>query len=130
MAIKSRNKVDVSFNMSSMTDIVFLLLIFFIIASTLISPNGIKVLLPKGQAKNTDKQQVSVTIDENLNYFVNMDKVDKANLETKLKTVLAGDDKPGIILRAEENTDVKYVVEIMEMAAKNKYQVVLETRGN
>jgi biopolymer transport protein ExbD len=125
MPIKSRNEVDVSFNMSSMTDIVFLLLIFFIIASTLISPNGIKILLPKGKGSTEQRKQVSVTIDKNLNYFIDSKKVNKANLESALVSKLDGKHNPGFVLKAEESTDIKYVVEIMEMAAKNKYQVVL-----
>lgn len=125
MPIKSRNEVDVSFNMSSMTDIVFLLLIFFIIASTLISPNGIKILLPKGKGRTEQKKQVSVRIDKNLNYFVDSKKVQKDNLEATLVTKLGAKSNPGFVLKAEESTDIKYVVEIMEIAAKNKYQVVL-----
>lgn len=130
MAIKSRNRVSVEFSMSSMTDIVFLLLIFFIIASTLISPNGMKVLLPKSSQKTTGKQNVSVSITEDLHYYINTTEVQPGQIEAILKERLAGEEKPGIVLRTDENVDVKYVVEVMDIAQRNKYQVVLATRGS
>ena len=71
MALGSRNKISVSFSMASMTDIVFLLLIFFMITSTLISPNALKVLLPSSTSKTMGKQSVSVTIKPDLTYYVN-----------------------------------------------------------
>jgi biopolymer transport protein ExbD len=129
MAIKSRNKVSTAFNMSSMTDIVFLLLIFFLIASTMISPNGMKVLLPKSSQRTTGKQNISVTVTEDHKYYINTDLVKKEQLEPRLKARLSAEDKPGIILRADEAVDVKSVVYVMDIAQRNKYEVVLATRG-
>ena len=60
MALRSRNKVSANFNMSSMTDIVFLLLIFFMLTSTLVSPNALKLLLPNSKAKTLEKQTISI----------------------------------------------------------------------
>lgn len=130
MGIKSRNKVDVSFSMSSMTDIVFLLLIFFIIVSTMVSPNALKVLLPKSSAQNSDKQQVSVTIKDDLTYYVGTEPVAKEAIETVLKSKLAGQQDPGIILHADRSIDLQYAVDIMEIANKNKYKLVLATTTN
>tara|TARA_B100000780_G_scaffold276737_1_gene245909 strand:- start:167 stop:559 length:393 start_codon:yes stop_codon:yes gene_type:complete len=129
MAIKSRNRVSVEFSMSSMTDIVFLLLIFFIIASTLISPNGMKVLLPKSSQRTTGKQTISVSITEDLHYYINTDEVQPEQIESILRNRLANEENPGIVLRTDENVDVKYVVDVMDIAQRNKYQVVLATRG-
>jgi len=129
MAIKTRNKVSISFSMSSMTDIVFLLLIFFLIASTMISPHGIKVLLPKSAERNPSKQNISVTITNDLKYYLNTTEVSPNVLETLLKERLKGEEKPGIVLRTDEEVEVKYVVEVMNIAQRNKYQVVLATRG-
>ncbi|KAB1066300.1 MULTISPECIES: ExbD/TolR family protein [Salibacter] len=129
MAIKSRNKVSTAFNMSSMTDIVFLLLIFFLIASTMISPNGMKVLLPKSSQRTTGKQNISVTVTEDHKYYINTDLVKKEQLEPRLKARLSAEEKPGIILRADEAVDVKSVVYVMDIAQRNKYEVVLATRG-
>jgi biopolymer transport protein ExbD len=129
MAIKSRNKVSTAFNMWSMTDIVFLLLIFFLIASTMISPNGMKVLLPKSSQRTTGKQNISVTVTEDHKYYINTDLVKKEQLEPRLKARLSAEEKPGIILRADEAVDVKSVVYVMDIAQRNKYEVVLATRG-
>ncbi len=130
MAIKSRNRVSVEFSMSSMTDIVFLLLIFFIIASTLISPNGMKVLLPKSSQRTTGKQNISVSITEDIRYYINTTEVQPDQIEAILRDKLAGEEKPGIVLRTDETVDVKHVVEVMDIAQRNKYQVVLATRSN
>ncbi|UTW65145.1 biopolymer transporter ExbD [bacterium SCSIO 12643] len=129
MAVKGRNKVSPEFNMSSMTDIVFLLLVFFIIASTMISPNGVDVLLPKGSTRTTKKNQVSVSITKDLKYYVGQREVKFEQLERTLQSMLEGEEKPGFLLRPEETVDVQYVVSVMEIANRNKYQMVLATRG-
>ena len=71
MALRSRNKVSADFNMSSMTDIVFLLLIFFMLTSTLVSPNALKLLLPSSKARTLEKQTVSVSITKDIDFFIN-----------------------------------------------------------
>jgi biopolymer transport protein ExbD len=129
MAVKGRNKVSPEFNMSSMTDIVFLLLVFFIIASTMISPNGVDVLLPKGSTRTTKKNQVSVSITKDLKYYVGQREVQFDQLERTLQSMLEGEEKPGFLLRPEETVAVQYVVSVMEIANRNKYQMVLATRG-
>ncbi|MGB0391966.1 MAG: ExbD/TolR family protein [Salibacteraceae bacterium] len=129
MAVKGRNKVSPEFNMSSMTDIVFLLLVFFIIASTMISPNGVDVLLPKGSTRTTKKNQVSVSITKDVKYFVGQREVKFEQLERTLQSMLEGEEKPGFLLRPEETVDVQYVVAVMEIANRNKYQMVLATRA-
>jgi biopolymer transport protein ExbD len=112
-----------------MTDIVFLLLIFFIIASTMISPTGMKVLLPKSSQRTTGKQNISVTITKDLKYYINTLEVQPSQIETLLRARLQNEEKPGIILRTDEDVNVKYVVEVMDIAQRNKYQVVLSTRS-
>lgn len=69
MALKRRQKISPSFSMSSMTDLIFLLLIFFMITSTMVSPNAIKVLLPQGSEQTSAKPMVRVIIDKDLNYY-------------------------------------------------------------
>ena len=71
MALRSRNKVNPNFNMSSMTDIVFLLLIFFMLTSTLVSPNALKLLLPNSQSKTLEKQTISISITKNIEFYIN-----------------------------------------------------------
>ena len=98
MAIGSRNKVSVSFSMSSMTDIVFLLLIFFIIVSTMVSPNALKVLLPKSAAKTTSPQTVSVSISPDIQYYINGNLISTESLESGIINAVGQAEKPGIVL--------------------------------
>ncbi len=127
MAIKSKNKVSTNFSMSSMTDIVFLLLIFFVITSTLISPNALKLLLPKSSSKTLSKQTISVSITKELDYYVNQDKVQFENIEAILKQQLAGEEDPGVILHAEKSVPIEEAVKVMDIANRNKYKLVLAT---
>lgn len=129
MAIKGRSRVSSEFNMSSMTDIVFLLLVFFIIASTMISPNGVDVLLPKSSTRTPNKGQVAVTIQKGNKFFVGQREVKFEQLETTLQAMLNGKEKPAFVLRPDEDIEVKYVVSVMEIANRNKFQMVLATRG-
>ena len=69
MAIETRNKIDAHFNMASMSDLVFLLLIFFMLTSTLVSPNAIKLLLPSSNSKTMAKQSLTVYINKSRNFF-------------------------------------------------------------
>jgi len=128
MAIRSKNRVSTNFNMSSMTDIVFLLLVFFIIASTLISPNALEVLLPKATSNPTPQPQtVNVSITEDLKYFVNKDEVSKEEIENYLLAQVEGEEEPGVILRAEKSVPIENVVVIMDIANRNKLKLVLAT---
>ena len=128
MAIRSKNRVSTNFNMSSMTDIVFLLLVFFIIASTLISPNALEVLLPKATSNPTPQPQtVNVSISEGLKYYVNKDEVAKEDIENYLLAQVEGKEEPGVILRAEKSVPIENVVVIMDIANRNKLKLVLAT---
>ena len=128
MAIRSKNKVNTNFNMSSMTDIVFLLLVFFIIASTLISPNALEVLLPKASSTpGPQKQTVNVSITDDLKYYVNKDEVAEAEIENRLLSLVEGEEDPGIILRAEQSVPIQNVVVIMDIANRNELKLVLAT---
>jgi biopolymer transport protein ExbD len=114
--------------MSSMTDIVFLLLVFFIIASTLISPNALEVLLPKATSNpQPQPQTVNVSITEDLKYFVNKNEIDETQIETQLLELVKGEENPGIILRAEKSVPIENVVVIMDIANRNKLKLVLAT---
>ncbi len=128
MKLKGRNKVSPEFSMSSMTDIVFLLLIFFMLTAN--SPNALDLLLPKARGKSTNTQNVSVTINKNLEYFVNNQQINGAYIEIELKKALEGQDNPTIILRAEESVAIKEAVNVMDIANRNNYKVILAVRPN
>ena len=116
--------------MSSMTDIVFLLLIFFMLTSTLVSPNALKLLLPNSEAKTLEKQTISVSIDKNIDFYVNKEKVRDDNLENKIKLAIDKEKEPAIILHADKSVDIEHVVKVMDIAYRNKYKIVLATKPN
>ena len=128
MALRSRNKVSPDFNMSSMTDIVFLLLIFFMLTSTLVSPNALKLLLPNSKAKTLEKQTISVSITKEIDFFVNEEKVIESNLENQLRLLLENEMEPAIILHTDKSVDIEHVVKVMDIAYRNKYKIVLATK--
>lgn len=130
MSLRSRNKVNPNFSMSSMTDIVFLLLIFFMLTSTLVSPNALKLLLPNSKAKTLEKQTVSISITEEINYFINGKAVVKDNIEKELKIILKDIEDPGIILHADKTVAIEHVVTVMDIAYQNRYKIVLATKSN
>ncbi|MEZ4793217.1 MAG: biopolymer transporter ExbD [Gelidibacter sp.] len=130
MNLRGRNKVTPEFNMSSMTDIVFLLLIFFMIASTLVTTSAIDILLPKASGKTENKKSVAVSIKENLTYYIDQKLVGESMLETELKAILANQEEPTIVLRADKSVAVEYVVKIMDIANRNKFKVILAVKPN
>ena len=130
MDIRGRNKVTPEFNMSSMTDIVFLLLIFFMIASTLVTTNAIDILLPKASGKTENKRSVAVSITKNLNYYIDQKLVGSSVLENELLKALSDQEKPTIVLRAEKTVPVENVVKVMDIANRNKFKVILAVKPN
>ncbi len=127
MALRSRNKVTPNFNMSSMTDIVFLLLIFFMLTSTLVSPNALKLLLPNSKSKTLEKQTISISIDKNINFYIDENQVDINELETRLINILSSELEPAIILHSDKSVDIEHVVKVMDIAYRNNYKIVLAT---
>lgn len=130
MKIRGRNKVTPEFNMSSMTDIVFLLLIFFMLASTLVSTNAIDILLPKASGKTENKKSISVSITKDLNYYIDQKMVGESVLEYELKALLQDVKEPTIVLRAEKSVAVENVVKVMDIANRNKFKVILAVQPN
>ena len=127
MSLRSKNKVSANFSMSSMTDIVFLLLIFFMLTSTLLSQNALKLLLPNSKARTLEKQTISVSITPETEYFIEDQKFPFDQLENQLKQRLANEQEPAIILHADKTVDIEFAVKVMDIAYRNKYKVVLAT---
>ena len=130
MNFRGRNKVTPEFNMSSMTDIVFLLLIFFMIASTLVTTNAIDILLPKASGKTENKKSVAVSIKKDLTYYIDQKRVGVSVLENELLAALSSEEKPTIVLRAEKSVPVENVVKVMDIANRNKFKVILAVKPN
>ncbi len=128
MNLRSRNKVSADFSMSSMTDIVFLLLIFFMLTSPAITPEALDLILPKASGKTTNVQSLSVSITKDLQIYINDERVSSSALEGLLKQKLAGEDDPTIILRAEEGVPIEKAVNVMDIANRNRYKIVLAVK--
>ena len=130
MGLRSRNKVNANFNMSSMTDIVFLLLIFFMLTSTLVSPNALKLLLPNSKAKTLEKQTISISITKDINFYINDKAVTENTIEQELKILINKEEEPAIILHTDKSVAIEHVVKVMDIAYRNKYKIVLATQPN
>ena len=134
MALKRITKTDASFSLSSMTDIVFLLLIFFLVISTLINPNALKLLLPKSTGQVSAKATVSVSIkdwhDDTYTYHVNGNETPLSYeaVEDELITLLQSEEDPTFSIFSDESVPVKEVVAIMNIAKRNHYKVILATQ--
>ncbi|RLD32279.1 MAG: biopolymer transporter ExbD [Bacteroidetes bacterium] len=134
MAIQMRNKRDTNFSMASMSDLVFLLLIFFMLTSTLVAPNAIKLLLPSSSSKTMSKQTVTVYINKERNIFVEDQKVDPAKLENVLINKLGNEQEGSIVLRSDKTAPVQDIVVVIdavnEINRKNgtKHKVILATK--
>lgn len=133
MAIKTRNKLSVSFSMASMSDLVFLLLIFFMLTSTLIAPNAIKLLLPSSNSKTMSKQTVTVYINEGFQYFVEKRPSAEASLTADLHSALLGEKEGTVVVRSDKSVPVQYVVNVIDAinqlneTTQSSYKVILAT---
>lgn len=133
MAIKRRHKANSQFSMSSMTDIVFLLLIFFLVTSTLVNPNALKLLLPKSTGQVSAKATTSVSIKDWQNgvytYHINGNETPIAfeSVEDAIVTELQNEEDPTFSIYADESVPVKEVVAMMNIAKRNHYKVIMAT---
>ncbi len=135
MAIRTRNKLSAEFSMASMSDLVFLLLIFFMLTSTLVAPNAIKLLLPQSASKTMAKQTVTVYINERFEYFVEENRFALEGIENELTTKLAGQVDGSVVLRANETVPVQFIVNVIDAVnninnkSNTKHKVILATRA-
>ncbi len=131
MALKRRNKVEVSFSMASMTDIVFLLLLFFMITSTMVAPNALKLLLPQGNDQTVAKAITTISITADLKYYVNesgdLKQVAFNDIEPFLKKVIKQNDETYIALHADRSVPIEQVVNIMNIAKRHSIKMILAT---
>ncbi|HJS00506.1 MAG TPA: biopolymer transporter ExbD [Flavobacterium sp.] len=128
MNLRGRNKVSAEFNMSSMTDIVFLLLIFFMLTSTMVTTNALDLVLPKAKGKTDSNKSISVSINKKLEVFIDKEAVPEAELEAKLLSIMAAEENKSIILRAEEGVPIEKAVNVLDIANRNQIKVVLAVR--
>jgi biopolymer transport protein ExbD len=127
MNLRSRSKVSAEFSMASMTDLVFLLLIFFMLTSTLVTSSALDVKLPKSKAQSVNKASITVTIDSVLNVSVNDAVVPMNQLEVQLLRLASQDPERLVILRVDKSVPTGETVRIMDIAYRNRLKLVLAT---
>ena len=129
MNLRGRNKVDPTFNMSSMTDIVFLLLIFFMLTSTLVTVSAIDVLLPKAGGKTESSASVAVTITNTALFYIDKKKVNASNLEAEMMRKVGAEKQKTVIIRADKEVAYKNVMKVIDIANRNKLKMILAVKG-
>lgn len=133
MAIKMRVKRNFEFSMASMSDLVFLLLIFFMITSTLIAPNAVKLLLPSSSSKTMAKQTVTVYINEQFEYFLEENKISENDLEARIASGIQSETEATIVLRSDKTVPVQYIVNVIDAVNEinkktgKKHKIILAT---
>lgn len=129
MNLRGRNKVNPNFNMSSMTDIVFLLLIFFMLTSTLVTVNAIDVLLPKASGKTENKTSVSVTVTNKSKFYIDKAEISEKNLELEILNRVGSKKQKTVVIRGDQDAPYKNVMKIIDIANRNKLKMILAVKG-
>ncbi|MCB0493176.1 MAG: biopolymer transporter ExbD [Cyclobacteriaceae bacterium] len=127
MNLQSRNKIEANFSMSSMTDMVFLLLIFFMLTSSFITPSGLPVNLPSSKTSTIEVQKVSVTVTKDLQYYVNDKRVTKGTLEGVLKSNLSGPNGV-VVLHIDKSVPTEELVYVAGIATALEAKVSIATK--
>ena len=133
MNLRSRSKVTAEVNMSSMTDLVFLLLIFFILASTLVTSSALDIILPKSGAQTVKKKNITLTVNEDLEFDLNGTIISYDQVESRLKSAalqLASDEEPVIVLRADQSIPTGETVRILDIGYRNNMRMIIATDPN
>lgn len=127
MNLRSKNRISAEFSMSSMTDIIFLLLIFFMLTSNFVSPTGFPVNLPSSKASNMVIQKISVTITSDLKYYLDDKPVAVSEIEPQLTALLQGKQDGVVVLHVDKSVPVEYLVNVAGIAASLNAKVTLAT---
>lgn len=131
MALKRRTKVNPNFSMSSMTDIVFLLLIFFMVTSTMIAPNALKLLLPKSSHQTSASAITTISITDDLKYYIESNQIPLEDLEGILQYRFQNQNTEDITisLHCDQNIPLHAMVKILNIAKDNKWKLILATQA-
>ena len=129
MNLRGRNKINPTFNMSSMTDIVFLLLIFFMLTSTLVTVSAIDVLLPKAGGKTENSSSIAVSITDKSLFYIDKTKVSAVNLESEILKKIGTDKQKTIIIRGDKEVPYRNIMKVIDIANRNKLKMILAVKG-
>lgn len=127
MNLGSKNKIEAGFSMASMTDLIFLLLVFFMLTSSFVTPSGLPVNLPTSKASTIEVQKVSVTITKDLKYYIDDKQVSKGSLEGELKSRLGG-PKGSVVLHIDKSVPSEHLVYVAGIATSLEAKVVIATK--
>jgi biopolymer transport protein ExbD len=127
MNIRSKNRINAEFSMSSMTDIIFLLLIFFMLTSNFVTPSGLPVSLPSSKTSDIVMQKISVTITEDLEYYLNDKKTTLDQIEPQLTALLQGTEEGAVVLHVDKSVPVEHLVKVAGIAKNLNASVTLAT---
>ena len=130
MNLRSRSKVSAEVNMSSMTDLVFLLLIFFILASTLVTSSALDIVLPKSGAQTVKKKNITLTVNEALEFDVNGTIVSYDQVEQRLKAEarkLTDNEQAVVVLRADQSIPTGETVRLLDIGYRNNLKMIIAT---
>lgn len=133
MSLKRKHKLTPEFSMASMTDVIFLMLIFFVITSTMVQPNSLKVQLPESSSSSAERALTRIIIDKDLNYFVASGAGEEVpvsfeSLSARLQTATEGDTARYVALYADEAVPYRAVMQVLNLANEQQYKIVLAAR--
>ena len=130
MNLRGRRRLTSHVETGSMNDIMFFLMLFFLIASTMVNPNVIKVLLPSAKSgKAVTKQTINLSVNAGGEYFLDKRPVAPENLENELITVATGVIEPTVVLRIDANLNVQKLVDILEIGSRLKIKMIMATQS-
>lgn len=127
MGLKKRNKVSAEFSMSSLTDIIFLLLIFFMLTSTLVSQNALNLKLPSSNSQTVAPQSIAVSIEKSGRFYVNGTRTSSGKLMGAIRSRSRQEPNASITILAEQGTPIEYVVQVMDISNQLKISAILAT---
>lgn len=131
MNLRRRTRAAAELNTSSLNDIMFFLLLFFLITSTLVSPNVMKLLLPKASSgKAMSKQNVTVSVNADLEYFIDNKPIAVTDLEPTLLSRLGTMEEPTVILKVDKTVQIQSLIDLLDIGNRNKIKMVLATEAN
>jgi biopolymer transport protein ExbD len=128
MSIKRKRRFHAEVATSSLSDIMFFLLLFFLIISTLANPNVIKMTLPKAKSnEKTNKQLISLSVTEDKKFYIDKEPVDFENLESSLMSKIGTDKEQTVVVRIPFNLQVQDLVDVLQIGVKNNLKFVIAT---
>jgi len=131
MNLRRKHKIEAEVNTSSINDIMFFLMLFFLIASTVVNPNVVKLLLPRSSTgKSVSKKQVSISITKDFRYYLNAKEIPESSIKPEMENLAKSSSQITLVLRVDKTVDIQHIVSVLDEANKLKFKTVLATDKN